>query len=144
MSITVYTARTILTMNPSQPRGDCVAVRDGRVLGVGPLDEVRRFGEVRIDDRYADKVLVPGFVEGQSHALEASVWDLLYLGYCDTLHPDARRWEGLKSPEAGRARRAAHIDDGNPEEPLIAWGFDPVYFEGERIDKQLLDSVSSK
>ncbi len=144
MSIIVYTARSVLTMNPSQPRGECVAVKDGRVLSVGSLDEVRRFGEVRIDDRYADKVLLPGFVEGHSHALEGYVWDCLYLGYFDKLDPDGRRWEGLKTPEAVRARLAEHVGQGDAARPLIAWGFDPVYFQGERIDKRLLDSVSSE
>lgn len=142
MTITAYTARAIHTMNPSQPAGECVAVRDGRVLGVGPLEEIRRFGEVRVDERYADKVLVPGFVEGHSHALEGSIWDHLYLGYFDKYDPEGRYWEGVTSPEAVQQRLAEHIDDGPEDEPLIAWGFDPVYFEGERVDKRLLDSVS--
>ncbi len=144
MRITAYPARVVHTMNPSQPHGECLAVADGRVLGVGPLDEIRRFGQVEIDERYADKVLVPGFVEGHSHALEGYVWDHLYLGYFDKLDPDGKRWEGLKTPDAIRERLAAHIHDGPADKPLIAWGFDPVYFEGERIDKRLLDSVSSE
>ncbi|MCH8506276.1 MAG: amidohydrolase, partial [Ectothiorhodospiraceae bacterium] len=45
---------------------------------------------------------------------------------------------------AVRARLAAHMDDGNPAAPLIAGGFDPGYFEGARIDKRLVDRVSSK
>ncbi|SHK95175.1 amidohydrolase [Halomonas caseinilytica] len=142
MSITAYTAKTIRTMNPSQPAGHCVAVHEGRVLSVGPLEEIRRFGEVEIDDRYADKVLVPGFVEGHSHALEGSLWEHLYLGYHDRIDPDGARWEGLKTPTAVQQRLAAHLDEGAPATPLIGWGFDPVYFDGERLDKRLLDAVS--
>lgn len=144
MTITAYTAKTVHTMNPSQPSGQCVAVRDGRVLGVGPLEEIERFGEVLIDDRYADKVLVPGFVEGHSHALEGSIWDHLYLGYFDKRDPDGRHWQGLKTPEAVSRRIAEYVNEGSPDSPLIAWGFDPVYFDGERIDKRLLDALSER
>ena len=36
--ITIYRAKRILTMNPAQPEATHVAVRDGRILGAGPLD----------------------------------------------------------------------------------------------------------
>ncbi len=39
-------------------------------------------------------------------------------------------------------RLAAHLDEGALATPLIGWGFDPVYFDGERLDKRLLDAVS--
>ncbi|GAB3680395.1 amidohydrolase [Salinisphaera aquimarina] len=142
MTITAYTAKTIHTMNPSQPTGQCVAVRGGRVLGVGPVEEIQRFGAVTIDDRYADKVLVPGFVEGHSHALEGSVWNHLYLGYFDRRDPEGQLWEGLKTPDAVQQRLAEHVDQGDNESPLIAWGLDPVYFDDATIDRRLLDAVS--
>lgn len=144
MSIVAYTAKAIHTMNPSQPTGECVAVRDGRVLGVGPLEEIERFGEVRVDERYADKVLVPGFVEGHSHALEGSIWDHLYLGYFDKRDPDGTHWQGLQNIEAVQRRLAEHVNDEPWDGPLIAWGFDPIYFAGERIDKRLLDAVNAE
>jgi predicted amidohydrolase YtcJ len=37
---TLYRARRILTMNPSHPEATHVAVREGRVLGVGPLEDL--------------------------------------------------------------------------------------------------------
>lgn len=38
--ITVFVAHKIVTMNPSNPEGTHVAVRDGRILGVGALADV--------------------------------------------------------------------------------------------------------
>lgn len=142
MTITAYIAKAIHTMNPSQPAGQCVAVRDGRVLGVGPLEEIERFGDVTVDDRYADKVLVPGFVEGHSHALEGSVWNHLYLGYFDRRDPEGLLWDGLKSPQAVQQRLSEHVAAGAADSPLIAWGVDPVYFDDAPIDRRLLDAVS--
>jgi uncharacterized protein YwbE len=40
-AITVFVAKKIFTMNPSWPVGTAVAVRDGRVLSVGSLDDLQ-------------------------------------------------------------------------------------------------------
>ena len=33
-------------------------------------------------------------------------------------------------------------DLADPDEPLTVWGFDPIYFEGERLNASHLDRVS--
>ena len=63
---TIYSARSILTMNPAQPRATHVAVREGRILGVGSLDDLTGWGPADLDERYAGQVLMPGLVEGLS------------------------------------------------------------------------------
>ncbi|MDX1376844.1 MAG: amidohydrolase, partial [Burkholderiales bacterium] len=57
--ITIYRAKRILTMNPGQPEATHVALREGRVLGAGALDALAGWGEYRLDERFADKVLMP-------------------------------------------------------------------------------------
>ncbi|WP_010486640.1 amidohydrolase [Pseudomonas sp. S9] len=143
MSITVYAAKRILTMNPSQPEATHIAVRDGRVLSVGPLAIMAELGEYRLDQRFAENIILPGFVEGHSHALEGAMWRYLYLGYFDRVDPDAVNWPGANSIAAMQQRLregAALLPVG---EPLVAWGFDPVYFEGERLDRLTLDAAVS-
>ena len=39
--ITIYTAKTIVTLDPGAPTAEAVAVIDGKILGVGTLDEVK-------------------------------------------------------------------------------------------------------
>ena len=41
MSIVVYSARRIITMNPNRPFATHVAVRDGRILGAGTFEELK-------------------------------------------------------------------------------------------------------
>ena len=144
MTITVYPARRIHTLNPSQPEGHYLAVKDGRVLSVGPLEAIRAFGEIELDDRFADKVLVPGFVEGHSHALEGAIWDFVYLGWFDKRDPDGKHWSGVRDAEAIQQRLRQRLVGHDPAKPLIAWGFDPIYFSGTRLDKRLLDAVSGE
>ena len=146
MTVTVYVARRIHTMNPAQPMATHVAVRDGRILAVGDLARMQAWGAFTLDERFADQVLLPGFVEGHCHLKEGSMWDMPYLGWFDRRDPQGKTWPGLRSMAAVVARLgeidAGMVADGAaPDAPLIAWGFDPIYFGGERMTVAHLDQV---
>ena len=100
MAVTVYSSRRILTMNHRRPEATHVAVRDGHVLGAGALDELAGWGDYELDERFADKVIVPGFVEGHCHSWEGSAWEDTYLGFFDRTAPDGVLHPGLKSIDA--------------------------------------------
>ena len=141
---TIFRARRILTMNPSRPEATHVAVRDGRILGVGPLDELTGWGAHVLDDRFADKVLLPGFVEGHSHASEGTFWRWPYVGRFDRLDPDGKVWPGAASIEAVVERLIAEERRlGPPDEAMPAWGLDPIYYGDRRVGRQDLDRVSA-
>ena len=97
---TIYSARRILTMNPHRPVATHVAVRDGRVLGAGTLDELAGWGDYELDERFAGKVVMPGFVEGHCHSWEGSAWEDTYLGFFDRTAPDGGLHPGLKNIDA--------------------------------------------
>ena len=141
---TIYSARAIVTMNPSRPLATHVAVRDGRVLGVGSQEELAVIGGARLDDRFADKVLLPGFVEGHAHVLEGKVWSMAYVGFYDRRAPDGRLVSGLSSIDAV-VERLKSVSDAmaDPDAPLMAWGFDPIYFKSRRMSRHDLDRVST-
>ena len=56
-------------MEPANPVGEAVAVVDGRILGVGTVEELSRWGDHVVDTTFADAVIYPGFVEAHSHQL---------------------------------------------------------------------------
>jgi predicted amidohydrolase YtcJ len=142
-SITIFQARRILTMNPSRPEATHVAVRDGRILGAGPLEELAGWGDAVLDTRFADQVLMPGFVEGHSHVSEGAFWRMRYVGFHDRVDPDGVTWRGLGALDAVIARLAdAHAESAGTGEPLLAWGFDPIYFADSRCTRHDLDQVS--
>jgi len=145
---TVYAARKIITMNPMQPEATHVAVRDGRILAVGTREQVSAWGAHTLDERFADKVLMPGLIEGHCHLKEGSMWDMPYLGWFDRRDPQGTVWSGLRSMDAVVARLTEIDADMKasgkaPTEPLIAWGFDPIYFGGERMTVEHLDRASA-
>lgn len=140
---TVFIAKSIVTMNRNRPCATHVAVRDGRVLGVGTLSDLEPWGEMRLDDRFADKILMPGFVEGHAHAMEGTLWRYVYCGYFDRTDPGGRKWQGLKSLDAVLERlgeREAAL--GDPDEPLTGFQLDPIYMDNLTVTRHDLDKVS--
>ena len=144
MTTTIYRARKILTMNPRRPEATHVAVRDGRVLGTGALDDLAGWGDHELDDRFADKVIVPGFVEGHCHSWEGAAWEDTYLGFFDRTAPDGVVHKGLKSIDDVVERfRAAEARTSDPDRAAMGWGFDPIFFDGRRMVAADLDRVSA-
>ena len=138
----VYEARKIITMNRSRPDATHVAVRGGRILGVGTLAELSAWGPHTLDRRFAQQVLMPGLIEGHSHLMAGTLWRYVYCGWFDAVDPSGRTWPGLKSLDdvvAALLKAAAEPGDG----PVVGWGFDPIYFGARRCNRADLDRVST-
>lgn len=141
---TVFSARKIVTMNPSRPAATHVAVRDGKIVAVGSFEEICGSDDIKVDDRFKDKVLLPGFVEGHSHIMEGIVWSMPYVGAFDRRAPNGQIVSGLGGIEAIISRlKAADAELTDPETPLFAWGFDPLHIGGNKLSRQDLDRVST-
>ena len=69
----ILKAGTIITMDPSRPRAEAVAVANGRITAVGSLDECRAAapGAEVVDTGAA--ALLPGLVEPHSHPMMSGV-----------------------------------------------------------------------
>jgi predicted amidohydrolase YtcJ len=68
--LTIFTARKIHTMDESMPEATAVAVADGRIIAVGDLESIapwREGRQVTVDERFADKVLLPGLIDNHIH-----------------------------------------------------------------------------
>lgn len=141
---TIYSAKKIVTMNPNRPEASHVAVREGKILAVGDLAELETWGDYTLDDRFADKVLMPGFVEGHAHTMEGTLWRYVYCGYFDRMDPNGKSWDGVTSIEAVLERlREAEVQMEDPDAALSGWSLDPIYLDNKRVTRQDLDSVSS-
>ncbi len=141
--ITIFKAKKVITMNPAQPTAEAVAVRGDRILAVGPIEELASWGEYTLNDDFADHVITPGFIEAHSHVMAGGMWTMPYVGFFDRRGADNVLWTGCKSIEAVVDRLTeveSAMDD--PSKTLVAWGLDPIYFEGDRMLAKHLDRVS--
>ena len=144
MTTTLIRARKIITMNNYRATATHVAIRDGRILGVGDADDLAGWGPMENDDRFADKVLMPGFVEGHCHAKEGGIWDYPYVGYLARWDPDGGHWPGADSMDKVVDRLAKISAEMPADKMLYAWGFDPIYFDGVRMTLADIDRVSTE
>jgi predicted amidohydrolase YtcJ len=114
------------------------------IKAVGNLEELSRWGKYELDTQFADKILMPGLVEGHAHTMEGTLWRYTYCGYFDRVAPDGKNWEGLKDIDAvlDRLRDAEQALD-DPDAPLPGWQLDPIYFNNERVTRADLDKIST-
>jgi len=72
----IYPAKSIITMDAAQPRAKAIAVADGRIVALGDLSSVEQSlagYHVRVDDTFAKRIIMPGFVEPHLHPYLAGV-----------------------------------------------------------------------
>ncbi|RNF35902.1 amidohydrolase [Paracoccus methylarcula] len=144
MNTKIYAAKKIITMNPNQPVVSHVAIRNGRILGAGTLEQLQGWGPYELDTRFADKVLMPGLIEGHAHSMEGALWQFTYVGWFDRMDPDGKVWPGAKSIDEVVARlKEAETRMDDPDAPLLGWGLDPIYMDNLRMTRADLDRVSS-
>ncbi len=143
--VVVHVAKRIITMEPSFPDATAVAVRGSRILAVGSLDDVRAaLGDLPhvIDDRFADKVVLPGLIDQHLHPVLGALtlssvviapedWDLPEVTYpaAPTEHDYRMR---LREAEARMA---------DPDEWLYSWGYHPLWHGP--LDRTVLDGIST-
>jgi predicted amidohydrolase YtcJ len=128
--ITVFTAKAIHTMEPSHPHGTAIAVRQtetgGQILEVGTLDSLKPWLDRhphKIDDRFADKVLLPGFIDPHLHPSMAAV--ILPMHFITALAWDLP-WEKVpatKTHEAYLARLTELAQNKEGDAPFFTWGY---------------------
>ena len=139
----IYSAKKIYTMNPCRPIVSHVAVKEGKILGAGSLEELASWGDFDLDDTFSEKVIMPGFVEGHAHTMEGTLWRKVYLGWFDRTDPNGKTWRGLKSlNEIIERLSATEKEMSDDDSPLSGWSVDPIYMNNQRISRQALDQVS--
>lgn len=146
--ITIFPARTVVTLDPGTPLAEAVAVKDGRILGAGSLEEMQSWGErgdVAIDRRFADAVIVPGFIEAHMHPQVTGIlWQGVYVGRFDRTAPDGTTIKGLKSKAEVVARlKEAAQKLASDETWLIGWGYQPEFYDNAPLTREDLDPVSN-
>ena len=146
--ITIYTAKTIVTLDPGTPTAQAVAVMNGKILGVGTLDQVRGWvtnQDVEIDRRFQNAVIVPGFIEAHMHPqLTGVLWEGIYVGRFDRTSPDGVLVKGLDSKQAVINR----IRDTVAKLPadgrwVLAWGYQPEFYNNSPLTRADLDPISN-
>lgn len=144
--VTVFVAKKFVTMDPGWPEAGAVAVQNGRILSVGSLDDLKPWLDKfphEIDDRFADKVIYPGFIEPHGHPLIGGIaLSRPPLTYFPLANPYGPPFPGVKSKAEAMAKLKEYVADAkSPEDTVIAWGYDIVAMGGH-LDRDDLDAIT--
>lgn len=140
----IYKAKLIITMDASHPYATFVAVDEDKIVGLGDEEVKVLFPQFEVDLQFADKFILPGFIEGHAHLMAGQDGLTPYVGYFDRPSPDGTTLKGLKSVEE-IISYLQEVDKNLPAgEPIFALGLDPIYFDGPRISRTDLDKVSTE
>jgi predicted amidohydrolase YtcJ len=142
--LTIFLAKRIITMDDSMPEAEAVAVIGERIVAVGSVESMQVWREgrdVKIDERFKDKVLMPGFIDNHVHPFLGAI-----LLPSEIIAP-----EDWRRPDGGVAKAALNAQDyreklkawvkakGGTEEWLITWGYQPLVHG--RLARQELDEI---
>ena len=144
-SATIYTAKEIVTLDPAKPKAGAVAVVGSRVLAVGSLDELKKAAGDQpyvVDTRFADKVIVPGFIAQHDHPfLAALAMTSEIIAIEDWVLPSGTVPAAKDHDDYVKRLTEAHAKLEDPEALLLTWGFHQ-YFHG-KLTRADLDKISA-
>lgn len=139
----ILTAKRIITMDASHPFATHVAIDQGKIVGLGDDELIKLFPDFTVDPQFEKEVILPGFIEAHSHALAGMDGIMPYAGFFDRPSVDGSTLKGHKDLNSLIDYLKEEEKKLPPEAPLVANGFDPIYFEGTRVSKTDLDKVSN-
>ena len=141
--ITVFAARSIVTMDPERPRARFVAVKDGRIAALGQtLDEIEErlsgagYG---VDTQFSEMTLMPGLIDPHLHPMMAFLLPMHFIT------PEG--WDlpsGVSAPSRSqedyrvRLISALAADDGAA--PFFTWGYHQLWHGP--FDRNSLDAIA--
>lgn len=142
--LTVFTAKKVVTMDPDNPDATAVAVQGRRIAAVGSLESLQPWLDARshvIDDRFRDKVLMPGLIDPHLHPILGAIqfgttwitpdpWKLH-----DTVIHATRSQDEYHT----RLREAILAAQGDGKPIFITWGWSEP--DHGPMNRRLLDQI---
>ena len=142
-STVVFTATRIITMDPTRPSAEAVAVAGGRIVAVGSLAEVRAAladAVYEVDDLFAGSVLIAGLIDQHLHpVLGASTLSTQVIAPEDWVLP-TRTYRAANDPHEYDDRLLAAHTNLAAGEWLFSWGYHRLW-HGE-LDRARLDAIT--
>ncbi len=141
--VTVYEAETIITMEPGYPEAKYVATADGIILGLAQdLDGLEAWTigrNVTVDRQFADRILMPGFIEPHIHPMQTVM--MLPIPF---ISPESWELPGKNYPavvgERAYEQRLRSVLAESDDELFLTWGHHRL-FHGD-MNRAKLDRIA--
>ena len=139
---TIFVADRVHTMDSEGTKVEAVGVRDGRIVGLGSLDEVTSGLATppdRAPTRFEGKTILPGFVEPHLHPYLAGILLPMHFVTPHRWSLPGREVPRVRGADAFRQRLVGLAATEAPGAWLDVWGYHPL-FHGP-LDRVVLDEL---
>ena len=138
---TVYYGGDIITVNDAQPEAEALAVRGGRILAVGPLEDVKAAAGSRADlVNLEGRTLIPGLIDSHGHLYFTAD----KIDYANLSWPPIGPVAGIEDLQR-ELRSYKKEKNLKPGDWIIGMGYDPSHMkEGRQPTRDDLDQVSTE
>jgi predicted amidohydrolase YtcJ len=146
--ITVFQAKEIVTLGDEMPTARYVAVKDGKILAIAhDLEQMAGWltpTNYKLDTQFKHDVLVPGFYESHTHVqMLGYSWRYPYVGRYDRNDPQGQKVAGCVTQQEVLERiKQAIAAAQSPEQTIIAWGYEPIFYKDGGMGVAELDGLS--
>lgn len=148
--VTIYPARTVITMNPDMPAVQAVAIAGDKIVGVGSVDELKltlKDKKNHVDTRFMDKVIVPGFINQHEHPWLAALTLSTHVIAIEDWQLPEKNFPRARTQEEYRQLLAAAVGahtrlQANPDEVFYSWGYHELWHGS--LSRSDLDAISNK
>lgn len=144
-AVTVMVAKRFHTLDAGFPVVDAVAIRGGRVICVGSLDQVTTaLGAIpfSIDRTLAENVVVPGLIDQHLHPLlGATTLAMEVIATENWVLPEHIYQAAMSQDEYRQRLAAADHELADPAEWLLTWGYHAMWHGP--LDRHALDTISA-
>ena len=143
LSLTIFSAEKIITMEDDQPVATAVAIENGRIAALGSLDSLLPLIEKSggdVNRSLEGMVLLPGFIDAHVHPTLPAILTQFPFAAPESWSLPTGEFPGSTSPEDYIARlKELIMAHDKSDEPFITWGYHPLW-HGD-IDRQSLSSL---
>ncbi len=141
--LTVYVAKTVITMDAAHPRARWVAVDKGRIAALGDGVPPKRINgrKTSLNRRFAGKVLMPGFIDPHLHPMIAAVLLPTHFITPEDWDLPAGHIDGTPDRQSYLARLRAELKNAPPGQPFITWGWHKLWHGP--MDRATLDALDT-
>jgi predicted amidohydrolase YtcJ len=139
----MYTAKSVVTMDKNMPLAEAVIVENGRILAVGKKAQlIKSLGDKSyfIDDQFANKTIMPGFIEQHLHPLLGALTLSMAVIAPEAWELPDRTWPAANGRDDYLAK-LANQERQSSDEVLFSWGYHQ-YFHGD-LSRAALDEISA-
>jgi hypothetical protein len=142
---TIYIARKVITMEPSNPSGDAVAISGKRIVAAGKLNDVKKaLGDhpYTVDETFKSKIVMPGFIDQHLHPILGALTLAVEVIAPEDWNLPGKSFKAASSHDEYLSRlKSGEAQLKTPNEWLLSWGYHSLWHG--KLDRKTLDAIST-